>query len=67
MSEVPPSLEFLTKKDLAAFIKVSNRQIENLVKAGRLPKPLRIGTHPRWRLSELLKFLDDLSGGANPT
>ena len=52
--------EFLKKTDVAELIQVSTRQVELLVKAGRLPEPIRLGTHPRWQRSELLTFLDSL-------
>ncbi len=53
--------ELLTKTDVAKLLQVSGRQVENLVRNLRLPKPLRLGTHPRWRRTELLSFLDGLS------
>ncbi len=53
--------ELLTKTDLAKLLQVSGRQVENLVRNGRLPQPIRLGTHPRWRRAGLLSFLDGLS------
>ncbi len=53
-------LELLTKSELAKAFKVSGRQVEGLVKSGRLPKPIRLGSHPRWRRSELVTFLSQL-------
>jgi excisionase family DNA binding protein len=50
--------ELLTKSDVAKLIQVSGRQVELLVKAGRLPAPIRLGTHPRWRRAALLAWLD---------
>ncbi len=55
-----PEPELLTKTDLSKLLQVSGRQIENLVKSSRLPKPIRLGTHPRWRRSELMEFLQNL-------
>jgi len=50
--------EVLTKNGVAALLSVSTRQIENLVKAGRLPKPLYLAERsPRWLRTDLLQFL----------
>lgn len=55
--------ELLTKTDVGKLLQVSGRQVENLVRDGRLPKPVRLGSHPRWRRAELLKHLDELTAG----
>lgn len=60
---VPP--ELMTKKDVAAEIQVSGRQVENLVKAGRLPQPIRLGSHPRWIRSELMAHIMQLTNRKN--
>ena len=57
---IPMTPELLTKADVAKLLQVSGRQVEILVKARRLPQPLRLSTHPRWRRSELMAFLDGL-------
>jgi predicted DNA-binding transcriptional regulator AlpA len=57
--------ELLTKTDLSNWIQVSGRQIENLVRAKRLPEPIRLGKHPRWRRSELMAFIDGLAADGN--
>jgi len=51
-----PSLA--TKRQVADWAGVSTRQIEILTKAGAFPDPVRIGTRPRWRRSDLLAWLD---------
>ena len=54
--------ELMRKRDVAEFYLCSQRQVENLVKSGRLPKPFYLGENsPRWRRSELLKHLDGLA------
>lgn len=50
--------ELLTKSDVAETLKVSTRTVENLVKAGNLPAPIRLSNHPRWRRSELIAYLN---------
>ena len=51
-----PSLN--TKKETAAFARCTTRNIELLVKAGKFPAPIYLGKHPRWRRSDLLKWLE---------
>ncbi len=55
--------ELLTKSDVGKVVQVSCRQVENLVRAGKLPQPVRLGSHPRWRRTELMAFLDGLQAG----
>jgi predicted DNA-binding transcriptional regulator AlpA len=47
-----------TKKETAAWGVCSTRQIELLVDAGKFPAPIRLGSHPRWRRSDLLNWLE---------
>ena len=58
--------EMMTKKDMAAFWKCSLRQIELMVAAGRIPKPIYLGTSsPRWRRSELMAFIERLAAASD--
>ena len=51
----------MKKKDVAKFLQCSDRQVELLVKAGKLPKPFYISdASPRWLLSDLTAWLDQL-------
>ena len=52
-----------TKKQVAAWCGCSTRQIEKQADAGKFPAPIRLGTHPRWRRSDLLQWLDDQAAG----
>ena len=58
-----------TKKETAVWAHCSQRQIELLVAAGSFPMPIRLGTHPRWRRSDLLQWLEsqaaDAKGGTH--
>ncbi|MEO2015039.1 MAG: AlpA family transcriptional regulator [Fuerstiella sp.] len=47
-----------TKRETAAWAGCSTRQIELLVKAGAFPKPIRLGTHPRWIRQSLEEWLE---------
>jgi predicted DNA-binding transcriptional regulator AlpA len=52
----------LKKKDLAAWIPCSIRQVELMVKAGKLPQPFYIGdASPRWRQSDIESWIDRLA------
>ena len=48
----------LVKKQVAALLQCSERQVELLVRAGRIPQPIQLGKNsPRWRRPELLQCL----------
>lgn len=47
-----------TKKGVAGWGDCSSRHIDLQVQAGKFPKPIRIGTSPRWRRSDLLAWLE---------
>jgi predicted DNA-binding transcriptional regulator AlpA len=60
--------EMMTKKDMAKFWKCSLRQIELMAAAGRIPKPIYLGTSsPRWRRSELMAFIDRMAAAEDST
>jgi len=45
----------LTKSDVASLLQISTRQVENLVRAGRIPAPVYLSKQsPRWVRSDLL-------------
>lgn len=58
-----------TKKAVANWAKTTTRNIELLVAAGKFPAPIRLGTRPRWRRSDLLQWLEsqaaDAKGGTH--
>jgi len=48
----------MTKTEVAQFLGCSPRQVENLTKTQRIPKPIFLGPNsPRWRRPELLQVL----------
>jgi len=48
----------LLKKQVAALLQCSERQVELLVKAGRIPQPIQLGKNsPRWARADLLRAL----------
>jgi len=46
-----------TKKQVANWAGCSTRQIELQVHANNFPRPIRLGLAPRWRRSDLLRWL----------
>lgn len=58
--------ELWTKKGTATFYKCSERQVELLSAAGKIPKPIYLGSaSPRWRKSDVMAHLDaQQNGGA---
>ncbi len=51
----------LTPQEMADRLRVSQRQIYNLVDAGDLPPPLKVGRLNRWREQDLASYLDRLA------
>jgi predicted DNA-binding transcriptional regulator AlpA len=50
--------ELMTKAQVAEFFQCSVRQVELMVKAGRIPAPTYFGKQmPRWKRSELMASL----------
>ncbi len=37
---------------------VTARHVENLVRSGRMPEPVYLGRIPRWRLAELMDWIE---------
>lgn len=42
-------MKMLTLKNVAELTQVSSRTVRNLVAAGRIPRPIRVGRGLRWR------------------
>jgi len=58
----PP--ELMTKKQVAAFLQCSERQVELLTSKGRICKPVYLGeSSPRWKRSELMAALEANQAG----
>lgn len=55
-AEVLP--ELLSKTTVCQLLdNVTPKHVENLVRSGRMPKPLYLGRMPRWNRSELLEWI----------
>ena len=58
----------MKKKDVAEFFQCSVRQVELMVKAGKLPKPVYIGdASPRWQRKTLVDWLNGLQAEESAT
>jgi hypothetical protein len=58
---------FLTKADLAGRLKLSERSIDRLCRAGKVPAPSYAGTRPRWLRATIDEwFRAGLPGGGGP-
>jgi predicted DNA-binding transcriptional regulator AlpA len=55
-----PALEpmLVSASDLTVLLKLSLRTIRSMDRAGRLPKPIRLGGSIRWRRDEICSWID---------
>lgn len=58
--------EVLTLKQMAHRINCSEKQVRNLVKEGRVPEPVYIGSSPRWFAADADAYLHLLARGFFP-
>ncbi len=56
--ELDTELVCITAKQLAAILSVSKRTLYRMRSAGQLPSPLRIGGVVRWRLDEIINWIE---------
>ncbi|MBL8819940.1 MAG: helix-turn-helix domain-containing protein [Planctomyces sp.] len=52
---VEPSL--MTKSEVARELRCSIRKVEYLTEVNRIPAPIRIGKHVRWRRVEITEWI----------
>lgn len=55
-TETVPTL--VTAEELAKLMQVSERTLWRLLSAGKVPQPVRIGRNTRWRLAEVLEWIE---------
>lgn len=53
-----PIEPLLTTREVAELMKVSERHIQNQVKAGQLPAPIRLGKSVRFRPEDIRGFMN---------
>jgi prophage regulatory protein len=51
--------QMLTDKEVAGVLKLSRSSVWRLARAGKLPKPVKVGLNAaRWKKSELKAFME---------
>ena len=45
--------KLITAKELSKILSISSRTVWRLRSAGKLPKPVKVGSSIRWRLSDI--------------
>ena len=50
--------ELLTVRELAARMKISQRQVWKLLSSGRIPAPVRISRSVRWREADIVHWVE---------
>lgn len=48
----------LTIEDVASITQYSSRHVNSLIKAGKFPRPIRIGHRPRWIKKDLMAWIE---------
>jgi excisionase family DNA binding protein len=49
---------FLAKEDVAQLLGIHQRTVDNLVKAGKLPRSINVGRQLRWRKKDIENWVD---------
>ncbi|MBC7146761.1 MAG: helix-turn-helix domain-containing protein [Thioclava marina] len=55
------SAALLTQADVAARLKISQRQLQRMVAAGHFPPPMKVGAQNRWSEGHLEDYIADLA------
>jgi excisionase family DNA binding protein len=58
IGEKGASRELIDVRDVAALLDCSVRHVRRLADAGRMPRPLTLGSLVRWRRAELSAWID---------
>jgi excisionase family DNA binding protein len=48
----------INAEELARIMDVSERTLWRLLSGGKLPRPVRIGRNTRWRLAEVMEWIE---------
>ena len=55
-TDIAPKL--INAEELARMMNISERTLWRLLSGGRLPQPVRIGRSTRWRLAEVVEWIE---------
>jgi predicted site-specific integrase-resolvase len=67
--QIPDSVglrPLLTTEDMEAIFRVTSRTLSRWCRAGRIPKPAKLGGLNRWRAEDLSKFIGGFPNGVVP-
>jgi predicted DNA-binding transcriptional regulator AlpA len=53
--------KLLKAQEVKEWLKISNTQLYDLIKQGKLPKPLKQGRSSFWKLGDIKEYVDNLS------
>ena len=63
MSDPGDKLAWMTVQDIAGDLQVHVSTVYRMVRAGRLPPPVRIGRDSHWRTEDYLQWCDNVRTG----
>ncbi len=59
MKEKNSDIQLLTIKEVAAYLKISERSVRRYSDRGKLPSPINVATLPRWRQKDIEDWQND--------
>ncbi len=60
-----PSINLLTARECSELVRLDERTLRRLRKAGRFPEPIRFGRALRWKSSTVANWLESLVSKAS--
>jgi excisionase family DNA binding protein len=57
-SNATPDTLMLDKAEVARQLVISTRHVDNLIRAGRIPRPVKLGESVRWPRREFEKWVE---------
>jgi predicted DNA-binding transcriptional regulator AlpA len=66
MNQIPDDAVFITVKQVAAMLSISERSVRRAWYTGELPPPIKIGRAIRWRRLDIENFQGNYSRRSHP-
>ncbi|GAA5107521.1 hypothetical protein GCM10023211_08730 [Orbus sasakiae] len=57
--------KLIDMKYISAYTGMTDKWFYALIKQGRFPKPIKLGRTSRWKLSELLRWIEEQEQASN--
>ena len=54
--------QLISVPEAARLMAISRRTVERLVSAGQLPRPIKIGSCSRFRLRDIIQYIQTMGG-----